>query len=190
VRFRKAHGLPDFNVLFVGRLSPEKGFPVAVEVVSELETQGFEVGLLVVGDGPLRREYEKLVSDRRLRHAVFLGFVQQAELPFYYGQVDVLIVPSVSEPWGLVVNEAMACGVPVLCSPAVGAGYDLVNDGATGYRCNTTGQYVARVRGLLEDPGLRMAVSGRCRQAIAAYSPVTCAEGFVEALQALGSGHA
>jgi glycosyltransferase involved in cell wall biosynthesis len=184
-RFRKAHALPGFNSLFVGRLAPEKGFPVAVDAVSELQAQGLEVGLLVVGDGPLRREYEKLVSDRRLRHAVFLGFVQQAELPFYYGQTDVLIVPSVSEPWGLVVNEAMACGVPVLCSPAVGAGYDLVVDGATGYRCSSSAEYATRIRGLIEDPQSRSVMSERCRDAISAFSPDACAQGFLEALKVL-----
>ena len=174
-----------FNVLFVGRLSPEKGFPMVVEVVGALQAQGLEVGLLVVGDGPLRREYETLVSDRRLRHVLFFGFVQQAELPFYYGQADVLMVPSDSEPWGLVVNEAMACGLPVLCSRAVGAGYDLVKDGMTGYRCGDAMEYVVPLRSMFGDPQSRKAMSEKCREAIAAYSPGACAEGFLGALRAL-----
>ena len=184
-QFRKAHNLPEFNALFVGRLSPEKGFPVTVDVVSRLQAEGLEVGLLVVGDGPRRREYERLVSNRRLKHVVFFGFVQQTELPFYYGQADALMVPSVSEPWGLVVNEAMACGVPVLCSRAVGASYDLVTDGVTGYWCGAATEYVVRLRGLIGDPQSRKAMSERCREAIAAFSPAACAEGFLEALQAL-----
>lgn len=184
-RFRKAHFLPEFNVLFMGRLSAEKGFPVTVDVVGALQTQGLEVGLLVVGDGPRRREYERLVSERRLRNVVFFGFVRQTELPFYYGQADVLMVPSVSEPWGLVVNEAMACGVPVLCSPVVGAGYDLVTDGVTGYRCGNAAEYAARILGLIEDPESKVTMSKTCREAIAAFSPAACAEGFLEALQAL-----
>jgi glycosyltransferase involved in cell wall biosynthesis len=184
-RFRKAHNLPEFNVLFVGRLSPEKGFPVTVDVVSRLQAEGLEVGLLVVGDGPRRRDYEKLVSERRLKNVVFFGFVQQAELPFYYGQADVLMVPSLSEPWGLVVNEAMACGLPVLCSRAVGAGYDLVMDGMTGYRCGDAMEYVVPLRSMFGDPQSRKAMSEKCREAIAAYSPGACAKGFLGALQAL-----
>jgi glycosyltransferase involved in cell wall biosynthesis len=184
-RFQKRHNLPRFNVLFVGRLSPEKGFPTAVEAMSALQAQGQEVGLLVVGDGPRRHEYEKLISCQRLKHVIFFGFVQQAELPFYYGQADVLMVPSLSEPWGLVVNEAMSCRIPVLCSYAVGAGYDLVTDGATGYRCMTASDYAARIRGLIEDPQTRARMAERCREAIAAFSPAACAGGFLEALQAL-----
>ena len=183
-QFRTAHGLPNFNVLFVGRLSPEKGFPVAVDVVEKLQAQGSEVGLLVVGDGPMRHAYEQLVSERRLRHVVFVGFVQQRELPFYYGQGDVLLVPSKSEPWGLVVNEAMACGVPVLCSTSVGAGYDLVTDGVTGYRCDTSEEYAARIRELVSSPALLTAMAGRCREAIGAFSPAACALGFLKLLDA------
>lgn len=180
-QFRETHGLPDFNILFAGRLSPEKGFVVAADVLDKLQVQGLEIGLLVVGDGPRRREYEKLVSDRRLEHVVFFGFVQQAELPFSYGQADVLMVPSTSEPWGLVVNEAMACGVPVLCSPAVGAGDDLVVDGVTGFRCATRAEYATRIRDLVGNPRARMAMSSRCRETIAAFSPAACADGFLEA---------
>ena len=64
---------------------------------------------------------------------VFAGFVPREDLPQFYGIADLLILPSRREVWGLVINEAMACGVPVLTTEAVGAAPDMIQDGVNGY---------------------------------------------------------
>ena len=77
------------------------------------------LNLLMLGDGPLRAEirgYERRLPVR------CLGFVNQAELPCWYASGDILALPSGREPWGLVVNEAMACGLLPVVSDAVGCG--------------------------------------------------------------------
>ena len=84
-------------------------------------------GLVYVGDGELRSELEHKASELGLSEQVFfLGFRNQTELPAIYGACDVLVLPSDFEPWGLVVNEAMACGMAVIASDQVGAVPDLV----------------------------------------------------------------
>jgi len=90
--------------------------------------------LVMVGDGPLaqslREEATKLGIEDRVR---FIGLVKYSRLPEVYAASDVLVFPSEHEPYGLPVNEAMICGVPVIVSDRVGAGYDLVTEGETGF---------------------------------------------------------
>ena len=90
--------------------------------------------LVIAGDGPEKDELAQLVKKLRLEASVrFVGFVQYDELPVLYGQAGAFILPSVSEPWGLVVNEAMAAGLPVLVSNRCGCAPDLVEEGRNGF---------------------------------------------------------
>ena len=97
--------------------------------------------LVLLGDGPLRAELCRLISDLGLQDSVLLpGFKQYPDLPAYYGLANAFILPSVSETWGLVVNEAMASGLPVLVSNRCGCAPDLVQEGVNGWTfdpCNT-----------------------------------------------------
>jgi glycosyltransferase involved in cell wall biosynthesis len=181
--FKKEWSLPEFNLLFIGRLSPEKGFPVGLEVLARLQGAGIDVGLIVVGDGPCRQKYERLTLEKRLKNVVFLGFKQPYNLPYYYHQGDLLIMPSVSEPWGLVVNESMTCGIPVLCSPRVGAAPDLVIEDKTGYQCKHVSDYVVHIRELLSNPSKLSEMKNTCREIATNFSPQACADGFLSALR-------
>lgn len=97
-----------------------------------------QIHLLVIGDGPQRAEIESfLFSHPQLwRQIHLIGYVSYSKLAEYYGMSDVFIHPAHSECWGVSVNEAMACGLPVIAADSVGAGADLVEDGVTGYRYN------------------------------------------------------
>jgi glycosyltransferase involved in cell wall biosynthesis len=90
--------------------------------------------LVLVGDGPLKdslkAEVEKLGIVDRVK---FLGFVKYSRLPEVYASSNLLVHPAEWEPYGLPVNEAMVCGIPVVVSDRVGAGYDLVEEGITGF---------------------------------------------------------
>ena len=93
--------------------------------------------LVLVGDGPLRPEIEGQVCNLELTEFVQLvGFKDYQELPAYYGLADAFVLASVSEPWGLVVNEAMAAGLPVLISDRCGCASDLVAYGRNGFTFN------------------------------------------------------
>ncbi|HUN36318.1 MAG TPA: glycosyltransferase family 4 protein [Trebonia sp.] len=109
------------TVVFSGKLIAHKR---PLDLIAAIGRAGIAFNLLLLGDGPLRgqvREYEKTMPVR------CLGFVNQSEMPGWYASGDILALPSGHEPWGLVVNEAMACGLIPVVSEAVGCGPDLVD---------------------------------------------------------------
>lgn len=117
---RRARDLPEQYLLFVGRLVEAKG-------ISDLLAAHASLGpdtpqLLVAGEGPLRDVVE------RAPNVKLLGFQDTARLIELYALGNSLVVPSRDEPWGVVVNEALACGTPVIASDAVGAAEDLIRD--------------------------------------------------------------
>ncbi len=121
--------------LFVGRMEPEKGLDRLLEAWAHLTSSERPV-LLVAGgekDSSYREKMEKLSQEWGLTHKViFLGSLHQEELPYYYNAVNVCVVPSYYESFGMVPLEAMACGVPVVATE-VGGVKELVVPGVTGY---------------------------------------------------------
>jgi glycosyltransferase involved in cell wall biosynthesis len=140
---RLSLGLPEHYVLFVGRFLETKGFG---EFVAALDLLGSAApDAVVVGMGPL----EQLLDGRPQIHR--LGFRERAELVELYALADWCVVPSRAETWGVVVNEALACGCPVIATDAVGAAHDLVRDGVDG-RVIPTGDVTALAEALASPP--------------------------------------
>jgi glycosyltransferase involved in cell wall biosynthesis len=106
-----------------------------VEAVANLREAGCDAHALFIGDGELRQAVEDRAAARRIAiDATVAGFINQAELPAWYAASDALVLPSDSrETWGLVVNEAMAAGLPVVVSDAAGCSPDLVRPGENGF---------------------------------------------------------
>ncbi|MFO0944577.1 MAG: glycosyltransferase [Planctomycetota bacterium] len=131
-RFR----LPENYFLSSGRFVPEKNLAFLLEAYAEYRRQvGTEAfDLVLCGDGPLRPELEACAKRWNLTENVhFAGFVQYGNMPVYLGLSRALVHVSLVEPWGLVVNEAMASGLPVLVSDRCGCSPDLVQPGVNGY---------------------------------------------------------
>lgn len=130
------------NFIFVGRLSPEKNVITALKAFNNIKKyqNAKDWGLIIVGDGPQRNELEEMIRDLSLGDVFLIGGKNWKEVPKYYALADVFILPSISEPWGLVVNEAMVCGLPVIVSKRAGAYFDLVKDGINGFGFNPCDQ--------------------------------------------------
>jgi glycosyltransferase involved in cell wall biosynthesis len=111
--------------LYVGRLEPEKGLDVLVRAMRDVPGK-----LVIVGEGSRRAELERLAPDRRV---VFPGHALRPELRRWYEAADVFVLPSRSEPWGMVLNEAAMAGMPLVATEAVGAAYDLIEPNVNGY---------------------------------------------------------
>lgn len=112
--------------LFAGKFISKKRPMDVIRAIERLHVNNPKVHLLMVGDGALRAECETYVSARQLPVA-FSGFLNQNEIARAYSVADVLVLPSgFGETWGLVVNEAMACGLPAIVSSKVGCAPDLV----------------------------------------------------------------
>ena len=114
-----------------------------------------------------------------------MGYVQSQEMGPYLAAADVLVMPSHLEPWGLVVNEAMATGMPVIATTCSGAATDLIVDGETGYRYQAGD--VERLRRLLQsvvqDSGAWAEMGKRAAQLMTTCTPSEYAEAFVLAAQ-------
>jgi glycosyltransferase involved in cell wall biosynthesis len=120
-----------YLLLYVGRLAVEKGVDVLIEAVRGISKVRPDIGLLIVGEGPERKWLEK--QAKNLSQVFFLGFHDWNLLPRFYAAADLLVLPSKHEQWGLVVNEAMASGLPVIATRKVGAAQDLIIEGQSGY---------------------------------------------------------
>lgn len=123
---------PRLLLFYVGQLINRKGIYQLLKALNELHDPN--VGLLIVGSGPQGRELKQFCQDQKLENVYFEGFQQQEALLRYYALADVLILPSLKEVWGLVVNEALASGIYVACSNYAGAAYDLIKEGWNGIR--------------------------------------------------------
>ena len=174
-------GLPrDRSVaLFAGKLVPFKRPLDLIAAASQVKSQGLDLEVLVAGSGPLQSEIMG-VSETTGVSCHMLGFCNQSEMPAIYAASDVLVVPSSGrETWGLVTNEALACGRPIVVSDAVGCAPDLAADGSAG-RVYPMGD-VAALAGALHDillhPPFGEAMSARS----ARYSIVAAVEGILQA---------
>ncbi|GGM87623.1 hypothetical protein GCM10010967_20220 [Dyadobacter beijingensis] len=121
--------------VYVGRLAPEKNLPTLLRAFAHAAKRpASDWELLLVGDGPERAALEKLAAELGIGdQVIFAGGFPWYEVPRWLAQSDVLVLPSQSEPWGLVVNEAMVCGMPVIVSKTCGCAPDLVRDGVNGF---------------------------------------------------------
>lgn len=182
-RAKLGAGAQDFVVLFAGKLEARKRPLDAVRAVAAL---GPQVVLAIAGSGPLDADVRREAEGLGVRLAP-LGFVNQSRLGEIYAAADCLVLPSAAnESWGLVVNEAMATGLPVVVSDHVGCGPDLVIPGETGEVHRTTD--VADLTRALERVrarGGRQAMGEACRARIARYDFAAASTGLVAACDAL-----
>lgn len=151
--WRRAHGIADNAIAigFLGRLVMEKGLDVFADALAELSRRGSEPAVLVIGDGPARGWFAE-----RLPNAAFVGFQGGTDLGRAVASMDVLFNPSVTETFGNVTLEAMACGVPVVAARATGS-TSLVEDGVNGTLVppgDITG-FADALAAYISDPALR-----------------------------------
>jgi glycosyltransferase involved in cell wall biosynthesis len=184
VASRPALGLPRRYFLFVGRLVPEKGVFDLLEAYGMLTPEiRSEIGLVFVGDGVARSELERRAVGISPGSVRFPGFAQREQLAGFYGLAEIFVFPTYTDPWGLVVNEAMACGLPIICSEAAGCVADLVEDRWNGRVVfpRDPGQLASAMHELASQGELRSLMGQRSRERIRGYSPRACAHGIAEA---------
>ena len=145
-------------------------------------------GLVLLGDGPLRAALEARRAALGLEGSVRMpGFQQYAALPAFYAQAGGFVHASTTEPWGLVVNEAMACGLPVLVSNRCGCAADLVAEGRNGWTFDPhdVAAMAAAMQRLAAVPETERAAMGQAsRERIAAWGPDAFATGLRQAAEA------
>ena len=167
---RKRMGFSDFQTVFlyVGRLEHYKGILDLLAAYRDLKNRSNAVGcvLLIVGDGTCRVEVDEAV--KLLPGMVATGRLTGSDLFNAYIAADVLVLPSITENWGLVVNEAMAFGLPVIATDAVGCVDDLVKPGVTGLivPAGNSAALAEAMQRLASDSELRRAFGAAARERI------------------------
>jgi glycosyltransferase involved in cell wall biosynthesis len=120
-------------ILFVGQIIHRKGIRELLNIYEHLWPSLPSASLILVGDGRDRTFYEELVRRRQWPNVHFEGFVQPDQLPRYFAVADVFIFPTLSDPFGAVLGEAMAAELPVVTSIFSAATHDLVEHGVSGF---------------------------------------------------------
>jgi glycosyltransferase involved in cell wall biosynthesis len=132
-RIRDTLGLTGTTFLYVGRLWWGKGLRHLFGAFEAVQQRAPDVSLLIVGDGDERAALEHHARQVGLRNVVFAGFHQNEDLPRFYAAADVFVFPTLGDPFGQVVDEAMCCGLPVISTSAAGEITDRIRNGRNGF---------------------------------------------------------
>lgn len=171
-------------ILFYGQLLERKGVRLLISAFNEIKTQYPNSLLLLVGSGPLEAE----VAAEAQKHAsqcIWLPNPGDVNMPEYLSQATCLVLPSSEEVWGLVVNQAMAHGLPCIVSNRVGAAPDLVISGKTGYvfpAGSRTG-LIHALHQILRNPAKAKLLGYQAKQQVATITPELTAKAIVHAVQ-------
>lgn len=173
--------------IFVGKLEEKKCVADLIDAAGRLVSGGRRIELHIAGDGKDMQRLKARCEERGVP-AVFHGFVKQKDLARLYGTVDCLVLPSdARETWGLVVNEAMAAGLPVVVSDAAGCVEDLVMDGENGYRFphGDVDALARRLDRICAMGDARLAMGKISEKRIASYSVEAATEGLLKAINSV-----
>ncbi len=135
-RFEDKKAFDYKTIVCVARLVPIKNIENLLRAWKIIEDSGSDYKLNIIGNGPLYATLNQLASTLNLKSVAFVGAVNNDDLPLHLYNADAFVLPSYSESWGLVVNEAMAAGLPVLLSNKINAGQALLQEGINGYSFN------------------------------------------------------
>jgi glycosyltransferase involved in cell wall biosynthesis len=163
-------GRKECTFLYAGRLDPEKCVDVLVRAFEHVPGQ-----LAVAGSGSEEERLRALASDR----VRFLGPLRRDELVDWYARADAFVLPSRSEPWGMVLNEAAAAALPIVATADVGAAHELIEDGTSGFRVPSgdSEALAHALRRLSDDEDFRHAAGQRSRELALGFTPEAWANG-------------
>lgn len=173
-------------VLYASKFDRRKRPDDLLGAYAALRAQGVAAQLVLVGTGLMEEALKCRVAAEGIPDVVFPGFVNQSALPGVYAASDVFVLPSENEPWGLVVNEAMCAGLPVVLSAGIGSAPDLVADGVNGatFAAGDVAGLAAALRPILTDAGLRARMGAASLARIRGWSYAECGQGIRAAVTA------
>jgi glycosyltransferase involved in cell wall biosynthesis len=180
-----------FVVLYCGQFIQRKGLRYLLEAYASIKMRHQDVALVMIGYGPERVLLLEQVERSGLSDVHVVDHVELTEMPKMYAMADVFVLPSLEETWGLVVNEAMACGLPVIVTDRAGASIDLVRQGENGYviPAGDSAAIAECVTRLIEDPALAARMSDCSSERIQQFTPERAAHAFVDAVVHAMSRH-
>ncbi|MFL6247675.1 MAG: glycosyltransferase family 4 protein, partial [Thermoanaerobaculia bacterium] len=182
LRARLGIGDDDMAIVFSAKFLPRKDPMTLLRAVDAMQHRA-RAAVIFLGNGELRGEMETFAKERNVR-VHFAGFVNQSELPKHYAMADVFVLPSLYEPRGTVINEAMASGLPVIVSDRCGPIRDIVQhgDNAFVFPAGDARTLAKHLDALAADPEQRARMAARSREIIATWDYSRGVRGVMEAL--------
>jgi glycosyltransferase involved in cell wall biosynthesis len=187
-KLRAQLGLDGVTFAYVGRLWTGKGLDQLLDAFGTVQREdAHDVSLLLVGDGTDEARLRRRCADEGFENVVFAGFHDGDALPTLYAAADVFVFPTLGDPFGMVVLEAMACGLPVISTSAAGEIADRIDEGVNGFVVppGDTEALRARMELLAGDESLRRRLGDAATSRVAGQSPHLWAEAFEEAVDKL-----
>jgi glycosyltransferase involved in cell wall biosynthesis len=172
-------------ILYVGQLIKRKGLHYLIDAFARLKQEDNTIGLAIVGYGPQEEELRQYCLDHNIQDVYFSGYTDPFDLPQIYATADLFVLPSTEEVWGLVLNEAMACGLPVISTNVTGASIDLIQNGVNGYivEAGNTAQLYEAMQKIMSDPERRQIMGEKSREIILSRFTIDHAvQGLVQAV--------
>ena len=172
----------DINFLFVGKFHKNKGIRLLLEAFKEIGSKNKKIlnkiKLTLVGNGILFNEIKKYILNEKLKFIKLTNFQSQKKLKYIYQKSDILILPSLYEPWGLVINEALNAGNAIICSDKVGAAGDLVINNKNGFvfKSNDKKSLIKSITKYLKNEKMINSHKKRGKQIINKYNFKICCE--------------
>lgn len=167
-------------VLYASKFMDRKHPDQVIEAVRRLRAERIEVDAMMVGSGEMEDALRAQAAEVPGHPIAFPGFINQQELPRLFGACDVFVLPSEAEPWGLIINEAMCGGMPILASDEIGSVADLVGDGDNGFLfpAGDIDALTAAMRNIVIDPALAARMGERSLERITAWNYDRCVAGL------------
>ncbi len=171
--------------LFVGRLIARKNVDLIIRAAQKLNDE--RIAVVIAGTGEAQEELEALAKGNP--QVTFAGAIAPEDSPLYYGMADVIVLPASQEPWGLVINEAMACGLAVIAHRQCGAAVDLAApDNGVSLETFTVDELAEGMKLIAGDDDLRRSMRKRSREKIESWSIDNAARGIINAVESSDKG--
>ena len=185
---RQQLGIHGTTYIYVGRLWWGKGVTYLLEAFQIVQdSSDARVSLLIVGDGPEESRLRQACAERGIRNVVFAGFQQKTDLPRYFAVADVFVFPTLGDPYGVVVDEAMVCSLPVISTSAAGEITSRVENDVNGYIVppEDSSALADRMLHFVSNPADCERMGDISRMKVANHTPAQWAEDFSDMVTAI-----
>ncbi len=174
-----------FVILYAGKLQPRKRPLDLLFAYEKLRARGINSQLVYVGSGEQEDLLRQTVITHNIPNVSFFGFRNQSELPEFFAVADVFVLPSVDEPWGLIINEAMCASLPIVASEEIGAVRDLLLNGKNGYTfpSGDIDKLTEALALVIQSPSKRRSMAEASRHIISNWGYEECVIGIRQALE-------
>jgi glycosyltransferase involved in cell wall biosynthesis len=175
-------------ILFLSKFQPRKHAGDLIGAARLLKDRGLDCHIILAGSGEMDAALHAQAAEQPDLSIHFPGFFNQSDVPKLLGACDIFVLPSQAEPWGLIVNEAMCAGLPIVASEEIGSVVDLVRPGVNGatFPATNVPALAAALEPMLRDPAARAAMGQASLDIIRDWNYDRCVEGLRAGLVSLG----